>query len=87
MEDRRHPFKAQDLNRLQQRLSGLSDLKLMPIKMEGDEMRRRKDEPIKDEGEDIIYEHFCSLYRKKRASDRQTISNCLKKHFTFSYLD
>jgi hypothetical protein len=27
------------------------------------------------------------LYRKKRASDRQTISNCLKKHFTFSYLD
>ena len=73
-------------------LSALSDLKLSakkPPTKEGDyeERRRiRKMGALKDDGEEIIYERFTNIFRKKKPQDRKIISDSLTSHFTFSYL-
>lgn len=73
-------------------LSALSDLKLAvkkPATREGDYDERkkiRKMGALKDDGEEIIYEHFTNIYRKKKPQDKKIISDSLTSHFTFSYL-
>ena len=73
-------------------LSALSDLKLSvkkPLTKEGDYDERRKIRKLgalKDDGEEIIYEHFTNIFRKKKPHDRKIISDSLTSHFTFSYL-
>jgi hypothetical protein len=42
---------------------------------------------LKDDGEEIIYERFINIFRRKRPQDRRIISDCLVSHFTFSYLE
>ena len=42
---------------------------------------------VKDDGEEIIYEHFTNIFRKKKPQDRKMISDSLISHFTFSYLE
>ena len=73
-------------------LSALSDLKLSVKKAktkEGDYDERRKIRKmgaLKDDGEEIIYERFTNIFRKKKPQDKKMISDSLTKHFTFSYL-
>ena len=74
-------------------LSALSDLRLEPKKVvtkQGDYDLRRKIKKmgvVKDDGEEIIYEHFTNIFRKKKPQDRKMISDSLISHFTFSYLE
>lgn len=73
-------------------LSALSDLKLSvkkPNTKEGDYEERRKIRKmggIKDDGEEMIYERFTNIFRKKKPQDKKMISDSLTRHFTFSYL-
>ena len=74
-------------------LSALSDLKLEPKRTptrQGDYDERRKIRKLcalKDDGEEKIYENFINIFRKKKPHDREIISEALKAHFTFSYLE
>ena len=74
-------------------LSALSDLKLDGKggnTKEGnyDERRKlRKLAAVKDDDEEVIHEPFTKIYRKKKPHDRKIISDCLLRHFTFSYLE
>lgn len=74
-------------------LSALSDLKLEAKRVltkEGDYDDRRKIRKLgalKDDGEEIIYEKFTNIYRKKKQQDKKLISDSLTAHFTFSYLE
>ena len=73
-------------------ISALSDLKLTgkkPPTKEGDYDERRKMRKLgalKDDGEEIIYERFTNIHRKKKPQDKKVISDSLTAHFTFSYL-
>ena len=73
-------------------LSALSDLKLtkqkVPTKEGTYEDRRniRKLGALKDDGEELIYEKFTNIFRKKKPQDKRIISDSLISHFTFSYL-
>lgn len=42
---------------------------------------------LKDDGEEKIYENFTDIFRKKKPHDKEIISEALKGHFTFSYLE
>lgn len=56
---------------------------------EGDYDERRKIRKLgalKDDGEEIIYERFTNIFRKKKPQDKKIISDSLTSHFTFSYL-
>ena len=70
----------------------MSDLKLTAKKAntkEGDYDERRKIRKLgalKDDGEEIIYERFTNIFRKKKPQDKKIISDSLTSHFTFSYL-
>lgn len=84
----------EELKRTEVRLlSALSDLKLegkKPQTKEGDYDDRRNIRKLcalKDDGEEIIYEHFINIFRKKKPQDRKIISDSLISHFTFSYLE
>lgn len=52
-----------------------------------DRRKIRKLGALKDDGEEIIYERFTNIYRKKKQQDKKLISDSLTAHFTFSYLE